>query len=99
MRDLFLYFHSMLEILKIVLGTVTVNKIKLKIGNTKRNPFTLIALQFKENYVAEWKARGDIGKFFLVVLPLTNLFLLSGVFSFLVILTLDFFLVRYILNK
>lgn len=89
----------MWEILKVVLGTVTVNKIKLRIGSTKRNPLTLLAAQFKENYVAEWKTRGDIGKFLLVALPLTNLFLFSGVFSFLIILTMDFFLVRYILNK
>lgn len=89
----------MWKILDIIFGTVAVNRIRLRIGNTKRNPLTQLAIQFKENYLAEWNTRGEFGKFFLVVLPLTNLFIFSGVFSFLLIITIDFFFFRYIINS
>lgn len=89
----------MWKILDIIFGTVAVNRIRLRIGSTKRNPLTQLAIQFKENYLEEWKASGEIGKFVLVVLPLTNLFILSGVLSFLIIVTIDFFFFRYIINS
>lgn len=89
----------MWNILDIVIGKIATNKLRLKLGSTKRNPITQLALQIKDAYIAEWNKVGEIGKFILVVLPLTNLFILSGVFSFLLILTLDFFLVRYLINK
>lgn len=89
----------MWNILDIVIGKVATNKLRLKLGNTKRNPIAQLAIQVKEAYIAEWNKVGEVGKFILVVLPLTNLFLLSGVFSFLLILTLDFFLIRYLINK
>ena len=82
-----------------VFGTVAVNRIRLRIGNTKRNPITQLLVQFKENYIQEWNEREDLGKFVLIVLPLTNLFLFSGVFSFILILAIDFFFFRYIINS
>ena len=89
----------MYHILEIIFGKVLVNKLRIKVGNTKRNPFTQLAISFKENYLKEWKVRTEVGQFVLVLIPLLNLFIFSGIFSFIIVLSIDFFFVRYILNR
>jgi len=89
----------MFTILEVIFGKVAMNKIRQKIGATKRNPITQMLVQIKDSYMEEFNSREELGRFVLIMIPVMNLFILSGFLPFLITAFVDFCLIRYLINR
>lgn len=87
---------SVLKVIEVIFGIPIANKIRLAIGNTHRNPLTQLVVSFIDSVKVRWAKGGQTTKAFMVIIPVLNLFLLSGILTFLFVLFMDYCLVRYI---
>lgn len=86
----------MLSLIEIIFGVEFANKIRIKIGTTKKNPLTLIAMSFIQNVQTRWTKAGTLGKTVMSCIVLQNIFIFSGILTMFWVLFMDFCLFRYI---
>lgn len=89
----------MFKIIEAILGVVAANKLRILCSETKRNPFAAIAMEFVKGYSKAFTQGSDVMKFYLIIAPFFNLFMLSGFFAFLFIMGSNFYIFRMVFSK
>ena len=89
----------MFKIIEAIFGVVVANKLRMLVGDTKRNPFVSIGKAFLEGYTIWFKTSDDKVKFYLIIAPFFNLFVFSGFFAFVLIMASNFYIFKKCLSR
>jgi len=90
----------MFELIEKIFWKVAANKIKLKLGETQRNPFTKKLFAFINNVIKKFDETDNLWiKGALIFTPLVNLFIFAGLATFIFVIVIDIFYISYVMKK